>query len=184
MKRLFLAIDLPERIIDDIAATYTAIPGTRWIHEEQLHLTLRFFGELPGDREDALIQALSTISLPPFSLQIKGAGHFPPRGRARILWLGVSPQPELIRLVTTVEKQVVRSGLERESRKFNGHITVARCSNAPSDRIARYIAANSLFATEPFEINAFHLYASHLGKERATYTREVTFPLSETGLPL
>ena len=177
MKRLFLAIDPPERIIDDITATYRAIPGTRWIHEEQLHLTLRFFGELPGDRENRLIQALSTVTLPPFSLQIKGAGHFPPRGRVRILWLGVSPQSDLTRLVSTIEKQVVKAGFKREIRKFNGHVTVARCSNAPSDRIARYIAANALFSTEPFEVNAFHLHSSHLGRDHATYTREVTFPL-------
>ena len=177
MKRLFLAIDLPERIIDDISATYVAMPGAHWIAEKQLHLTLRFFGELPGDRKDLLIQVLSTVSIPPFSLQLKGAGYFPPRGEARVLWLGIAAQPELVRLVSSIETNVVKAGFRREPRKFSAHITVARLHGVTPDRLARYVVSNSLFSTEPFEVNAFHLYCSHLGKQRATYTREVTYAL-------
>ena len=183
MKRLFLAIDLPERIIDDITATYMAIPGVRWIHEEQLHLTLRFFGELPGDRENLLVKTLTSVAMHPFFLRVKGAGHFPPRGEPRVLWLGIAPPDELSRLVSSVENKVTGAGFKREPRKFNGHITVARCRNASPERIARYLAANSLFTSEPFTVSAFHLYASHLGKDHATYIREVTFPLGTTGLP-
>lgn len=182
MKRLFLAIDLPERIVDNITATYMAIPGARWVHEKQLHLTLRFFGELPGDREERLIKTLASVTLPSFSLRVKGTGHFPPRGEPKALWLGVTPQDELSRLASSVESSVVSAGFNREPRKFKGHITVARCRSASSERVAQYIAANSLFTSEPFTVSAFHLYASHLGKNHATYTREVTFPLGETGL--
>ncbi len=184
MKRLFLAIDLPERIIDDISATYSAIPGVRWIQEEQLHLTLRFFGELPGDRESALVKVLSTVSARPFSLRVKGTGYFPPRGEARVLWVGIDQEPALPRLVSAIESDVVRAGFKREPRKFTGHVTVARCSHAPSDRLAQYLVANSLFTTESFEVNAFHLYTSHLGKNHATYTREVSFTLGKSGSPL
>jgi RNA 2',3'-cyclic 3'-phosphodiesterase len=184
LKRLFLAIDLPERIIDDISATYMAIPGVRWTGEEQLHLTLRFFGELPGDRESALIKVLSTIAARPFSLRVKGAGFFPPRGETRVLWVGIAQEPVLPKLVSAIETSVVRAGFKREPRKFTGHITVARCSHAPSDRLAEYLIANSLFTTESFEVNAFHLYSSHLGKNHATYTREVSFTFGGSNSPL
>jgi 2'-5' RNA ligase len=183
MKRLFLAIDLPQRVIDDISATYMAIPGARWVHEDQLHLTLRFFGELPGDREAALIKSLSSVTQPPFYLQVKGAGFFPPRGEPRILWVGIASQPELGRLASSIEHCVVKAGFEREPRKFSAHISTARLNGSPSDRVAQYIIVNSLFATEPFEVSTFHLYSSHLGRDRATYTREVSFALNRQSLP-
>ena len=181
MKRLFLAIDLPERIIDDISATYRAIHGARWMGEEQLHITLRFYGETPPDRVDALINALQSIAaVAPFTLRLKGAGQFPPRGAARILWVGIAVEEQLMRLAALAENASVKAGFEPERRKFSPHITVARLSAVSPDRVAEFIVENSLFATEPFEIRAFHLYASHLGKSGATHTREASFRLTST----
>jgi 2'-5' RNA ligase len=175
MKRLFLAIDLPERIIDDIADTCRAIHGARWMTDEQLHLTLRFYGETPPEREEALFRALSGIRSAPFSLRLKGAGQFPPRGEARILWVGVAPEERLMRLAAQVENASVAAGFERERRNFSPHITVARLNAASPERVAMFLVENSLFATEPFEVQSFHLYASHLNKSGAHYTREATF---------
>lgn len=178
MKRLFAAIDLPERIIDDICATYQAIPGAHWMTGEQLHITLRFFGETSAVQEEVLVKALGKISLPHFQLSLKGTGHFPPRKETRILWIGTAHQPLLLQLQTLIEKASVRCGFKHERRRFSPHLTVARLNGAHPDRIARYIVGNSLFMSEPFEIHAFHLYSSHLGKEGARYTREATFSLN------
>jgi 2'-5' RNA ligase len=175
MKRLFAAIDLPERIIDDICATYQAIPGARWMREEQLHLTLRFYGETSTDQEESLMKALAKITLPPFFLSLKGTGFFPPRKEARILWIGTAQQPLLLRLQALVEKSSVACGFARDRRRFFPHISVARLKAAHPDRIARYLVENSLLKSELFEVRAFHLYSSHLGKEGAHYIREVTF---------
>ena len=183
MKRLFLAIDLPERIIDDISATYQAIHGARWMREEQLHITLRFYGETPGDREDVLVKALGNIAEPPFSLRLKGVGHFPPRGEPRILWVGIAAQERLMRLASLIENVSVKTGFERERRNFSPHLTVARLHRVSPDRVAQYLVGNSLFSTEPFEVRDFHLYASHLGKAGATYTKEASFRLEAGPLP-
>ncbi|MBN1575258.1 MAG: RNA 2',3'-cyclic phosphodiesterase [Chitinispirillaceae bacterium] len=184
MKRLFLAIDLPQRIIDDIGATYRAIHGARWMREEQLHITLRFYGETSPDREESLVKALEGIASPPFPLRLKGVGHFPPRGEPRILWVGIAAQELLMRLASRVENVSVKAGFAHEKRSFSPHITVARLHGVSPDRVAQYLVGNSLFSTEPFEVRDFHLYASHPGKAGATYTREVSFTLETPPLPL
>ena len=98
MPRLFIALDLPERIVDDIMATYMAIPGARWVPEEQLHLTLRFIGDVPGDVDERIRNALRAVTGPSLSLTMKGVGFFPPRKEPRILWVGLSESEELLRL--------------------------------------------------------------------------------------
>ncbi len=179
MKRLFLAIPLPEHVIDDISATYQAIPGARWMSDNQLHVTLRFLGETPGNQESTLVEALRSVSVPPFRLLLKGVGYFPPRGDARILWVGIVDEPALARLHTQVENASVRSGYDPDKRKFSPHITVARLGSAHPARVARFLASNNLFSTGPFEVKEFRLYSSHLGKEGAHYSEEATFVLSQ-----
>ncbi len=167
MPRLFVAIDLPERIKDDITSTYMAIPGTRWIEEAQLHITLRFVGEVDNTITEKITYSLKSALIPPFSLALKGVGHFPSRKIPRILWAGILDNPELIRLQSKIERSVISTGIEPYKRKFHPHITIARLNGAPAEKLALFLSANSLFATEPFEVCQFHLYCSHLKKEGA-----------------
>lgn len=178
MPRLFIAIDLPERIKDDITATYVAMPGARWMDEEHLHLTLRFIGDVPGDMADRIGNALGSISGPSFSLKVKNVGFFPPRRDPRILWVGLTESEELLRLQSKVERAMVSLGLPPEERKFHPHITVARLSGTPAGKVAEYIAVNSLFVTEPFAVSAMHLYSSTLHKQGSHYVKVKSFPLS------
>lgn len=176
MKRLFCAIDLPERILDEITATYQAIHGARWMAENELHCTLRFYGATAPDREQSLVSALRSINATPFLLRCKGVGYFPPRKDPTVLWIGLADDNGMLaRLQSSIERTSVAAGFSPEPRKFTPHITVARLNGVSPDRVAGYILANSLFTTAPFESTGFHLYASHLGKSGATYTREYTF---------
>ncbi|MCX7727637.1 MAG: RNA 2',3'-cyclic phosphodiesterase [Chitinispirillaceae bacterium] len=177
MKRLFLAIDLPERIREDISDTYQVIHNARWMSEEQLHITLKFLGELTASQEETLIKAMSTISFSPFSLRLKGVGYFPPRQEPKILWVGIEEEAALFKLYSLIETACVRAGFERDKRKFSPHITVARLNGSSPERVASYLVTNSLFSTESFEVTEFHLYSSHLSKDGAKYLKEVTFPL-------
>ena len=93
MSRLFIAIDLPERIKDDISGLYMAIPGAKWLDQSKIHITLRFIGDIAGDTMEKIISSLSTLSMPPFELYLKGVGHFPPRKTPRILWVGIAESP-------------------------------------------------------------------------------------------
>jgi 2'-5' RNA ligase len=177
MPRLFVAIDMPERIKDDITATYMALPAARWTPEEQLHLTLRFIGEVPGDAAERITAALQSVSGPSFSLTVKGVGFFPPRKQPNILWVGISENEELLRLQSRIERALTSAGIDPDDRKFHPHVTVARLNGTPHQKIAEYITQNSLFTTEQFAVSAFHLYSSTLGKTGAHHIKEATYRL-------
>ena len=179
MARLFIAIDLPERIKDDLIDTYQAIPGADWIDEARLHCTLRFIGNTPPHIEESLIFALRSIHINPFSVTLKATGFFPPRKEPRILWVGIDNAAALIHLQQKIEKACVSIGLPPETRNYHPHITVARLKRVPMEKVAHYIVTNSLFSTEPFEISQFHLYSSHLGKQKAQYEKIVSFLLKD-----
>ncbi len=177
MPRLFIAIDLPERIKDDISSTYMAIPGTRWVEETQLHITLRFIGEVDNIITEKIARSLNSAIISPFNLNLKGVGYFPPRKIPRILWVGIADNPELLRLQNKIERSVTSTGIEPDNRKFHPHITIARLNAAVAEKIALFLSANSLFATEPFEVSQFHLYSSHLKKDGAHHEILQTYKL-------
>jgi RNA 2',3'-cyclic 3'-phosphodiesterase len=177
MSRLFIAIDLPERIKDDIAATYVMIPGARWIEEANLHLTLRFIGDVPGDIADRVANALRSVDGPSFSLTMKTAGFFPPRREPRILWVGIAENEDVMRLQARIERSLKNAGIDPDERKFHPHVTVARLSGTPPHKAAEYVTHNSLFATEQFAVSSFHLYESFLRKEGAYHEKIVSYEL-------
>jgi RNA 2',3'-cyclic 3'-phosphodiesterase len=175
MPRLFTAIDPPERIRDAISAIYGAITGTRWMEDEQIHLTLRFIGEVDNSMENNIIDVLSKLSVPPFTLILKGVGVFPLRKEPRILWVGVQENEILMRLQAQIERALISMNIAPDPRKFFPHITIARLNNAHQERIGQFVSENNLFCTEPFEVSEFYLYRSYLGKTGATYVKEATF---------
>ncbi|MDH3394432.1 MAG: RNA 2',3'-cyclic phosphodiesterase [Desulfobulbaceae bacterium] len=179
MHRLFVAVDLPETIKDRLAEICFGLPGAKWVKPEQLHLTLRFIGEVDGATFMDIRAALATIALPPFSLGLKGLGCFPPRKTPRVLWVGLEPPLEqLVQLRNRVEATLVRLGVEPEHRKFAPHITLARLKETPKNRLANFLAGNSLFSTESFPVENFHLYSSSIGSKGAIHTLEASYPLT------
>lgn len=177
MPRLFVAINIPDRIKDDITATFCAMQGARWVEDHQIHLTLRFIGEVSNDTEEMVRKALRLVKGQPFSLRVKGVGFFPPRNEPKILWAGIAENEELLRLQTRIERIVVSTGLDRDDRKFHPHITLARLHATHAQHVARFVTQNSLFITEEFAVSSFHLYSSTLGKEGAIHTKEATYQL-------
>lgn len=153
------------------------IPGAKWVSDENLHLTLRFVGDLEGHVFDQLATALDRISVPPFDVTLSGVGHFPPRKQPKVLWVGVSESEELRNLRDRIERTVVDQGLEPQRRKFHAHVTVARLNGSPSERVARFLSSYAMFRCEPFLVKTFHLYTSHLHQDGAVHTREVSFDL-------
>src|SRR5512138_155342 len=103
MHRLFIAVDLPEEARQAVCGRKGEMAGSRWVPEEQLHLTLRFI----GDADDALLerigQELVKVRPASFDLSLVGTGHFPPRGLPRVLWAGIETSPALSDLQATVE---------------------------------------------------------------------------------
>jgi len=173
MQRLFIAAELPERIRDEISDLYEAIPGARWAEDAKLHITLRFIGEADTVTAARIDSLLRTITFTPFTLNLKSTGFFPPRGRPRVLWCGISGSEELLRLQKQIERGLTsKAGLPSEDKKFHPHVTIARLSDANDEKLADFLTKNALFETEEFMISGFTLYSSILRADGAVYTKE------------
>lgn len=178
MYRLFVAIDLPEGVKRQLSSLCFGVPGARWVPEEQIHLTLRFIGEVDGGVFRDIREVLADIRSEPFEIQIKGVGFFPPRKTPRVLWVGVEPHEKVALLRKRVESALVRLGLEPERRKFSPHITLARLRDTSLSKVTRFLAGNSLFATESFHVREFILYSSELTPKGAIHRQEAIYSLS------
>ena len=177
MPRLFIAVDLPETNKKTLEAMFFGIPGARWVDPLQIHLTVRFIGDVDGAVFLDIKNALKEISITPFDIQLKGVGHFPPRGAPRVIWVGLDKNEALQILRKKIDTALLRIGLEPERRNFSPHITLARLKNTPIQKIADFLAGNSLFKQEPFQVEDFKLYSSTLTPKGAIHTVEEMYSL-------
>lgn len=175
--RLFVALSLPDEVADTLTDLQTGLIGAAWRPYDNLHLTLAFIGE--ADRRVAadLDGALSDIALSPFQLQLSGCGQFGDR-KPRAVWAGVRPSQALMALQSKVATALRRAGAEIETRKFTPHVTLAYLRGAAREEVAAYVAAQGLYASPPFAVEAFHLYESQLGRGGSEYQILETYPLA------
>lgn len=177
MPRLFVAIDLPESAGDRLSSICCGLPGARWVEPDQMHLTLRFIGDVDSTVFKDVREALTAVHGDPFPLQLEGIGFFPPRGLPRVVWVGIKKSEQLVQLRNRIESVLVRAGLEPEGRKYSPHITLARLKNTPASKIGAFLAHNGLFMTEEFMVNEFLLYSSVLNSKGAKHYIEEGYPL-------
>ena len=175
-QRLFVAIDLPDEVSDELERLCVGLPGARWNDPEQYHLTLRFIGEVDGLVADDIEQGLAEIEFEPFQIELHGFGHFPPRGEPKVLWAGISPHALVEPLRRAVDRVVNQAGVAPEGRKFSPHVTVARFPyGAPIERLQRFFAGHALYRSKPFMVESFHLYSSQLHHDGAIHTLEASY---------
>lgn len=177
--RLFVGIDLPAVVDDHLGLVRGGIPGARWLEAEQIHLTLRFIGEVDGGTKRRLEEALERVRHAPFRLEVAGVGTFPPRGKARTLWAGVDPTGPVRELAAKVERVLVDAGLPPESRKYTPHVTLARLRDPPKNRVMGFLQHHALLRTVAFDVDAFLLYSSVLSPRGASYRVEHHYPLGD-----
>lgn len=182
MPRLFVAIALPEPLKQQLSALTVPIDGVRWTDTENLHLTLRFIGDVPRDVADEIQAALSDVQSPPFSLQLNGVGTFPanPRKPPRIIWAGLSNPPAVQSLHEMIEKTVSGLGLTPDNRPYTPHITLGRVKSTDDGTISairRFIEHNAAFHSEAFIPTEFHLMESQLSASGQKYTSLARYPL-------
>jgi 2'-5' RNA ligase len=177
--RLFVGLELPWEIRQRLAMmSGTGVPGARWVPIENYHLTLRFIGEVPAFRAEEVDEALATLRMRRFAIELSGVGTFAKGGRETALWVGVARNPQLDHLAGKVETAMQRIGLEPERRRFAPHVTLARLDNPPIDKLAGFVQAHNLFRAGPIEVDHFTLFSSQLGKEASVYTPEVEYALA------
>lgn len=177
MHRLFVAIRPPEEVRDLLIDAMDDSPALRWVGDEQLHLTLRFIGEVERPVANDIAGALERIRFPSFALQVAGVGRFEQRNGGA-LWAGVQPKDPVVALAAKVERALQTAGLEPERRAFSPHITLARWNRRNSEAVDSFLRRNANLRSEPFRVSEFTLFESKLSRHGAHYEEVSTFDLS------
>lgn len=178
--RLFVALQPTDPARAALAALADDVPGVRWVPAAQLHLTLRFIGEVSADDAEKITAALSLVRVQPFFLELTGTGGFPPRGAPGVLWAGVGPgHPLLHQLRQQVDDRMLATGVPFELRPFIPHFTVGRCRDASPVPVAHWLKRHRDFAGPTWPVRQFHLMASNPANPSEGYRTLHTVPLGD-----
>lgn len=191
MIRTFVALELPQPVIETLVEAQTqlsgGLPRTRWVRAEHLHLTLRFYGEMPAPQvqavQDALVHLAASglaLKMQALNLTLHGLGVFPDVRQPRVLWAGLAGDVDALRAVyQRVETAAVAAGCAPEGRTFRPHLTLARWSE-PWPRSATAALTRALAYPLPvinFRPTAFTLFRSDLATAGPSYTPLWSTPL-------
>lgn len=177
MHRLFVAIRPPAAIRALLIGAMGGIGGARWQSDDQLHLTLRFIGEVDRHRADDIHAALGAIHHPRFEIALNGIGAFDKRGWPDAVWAGVTPHEPLKALHNKVDAALSRVGIPPDQRAFLPHITLARL-NRSSGPVGHLLGQAGGLASQPFAVDHFALFESVLTPEAAVYSIVERYPLT------
>lgn len=176
--RLFVALDLPHVLREQLSTLTVGLQGVRWVPPENYHITLRFIGDLPPHKAEEVDLALAGLRGRGFPLALSGVGTFDKGGRVATLWAGVERNPALDHLQGKIETALQRAGIPPERKRFAPHVTLARLDGGAEAKLAAWVQAHNLFRTAPIPVEHFTLFSSQLGKEQSVYTPEVEYALS------
>jgi RNA 2',3'-cyclic 3'-phosphodiesterase len=179
--RAFVALDLDDstraRLAELVRSLDSVIPGARWVRPEGIHLTLRFLGYARRAVLDSLLPPLRRAAedCPATMADVAGLGVFPERGRARVIWIGLSLSPTVLRLQQACERAAVAAGFEPETRPFAPHLTLGRWREpAPRPTLPEADLGRT-------RLDTLVLYRSQPGRAGSVYTPLETFPLPRAG---
>ena len=183
-ERLFVALPLPGAVRRQLEGVRDASEGVAWIASANLHLTMRFLGEVPDDRMSSLEATLARVRVEPFILPVEGAGVFPPRRPPRALWVGTGrSHPRLFQLRQRIDDALLTTGLAVDMRSFHAHITVGRLQGSDSSVAWEWLEAHEGFVAAPFRVDGFGLYRSERAPGGSVYSLRRWFAFEEGGQP-
>ena len=175
MHRLFVALRPPLAMRQAcLTAMEDGPPGWAWQGEEQLHLTLRYIGDVDRPVAEDVAAALGSIHAPALDLALSGVGWFDhgPRGA---LFARVAPVEPLATLHAKLDRALVRAGLKPERRAFLPHITLARRRSSAVDP-AGWLERNAGLASSAEPVTSITLYESHLSRHGPHYEEVAEYP--------
>ncbi len=181
--RCFLALPLPDEARQVLAQLYTSDAGFAWTPPDQLHVTLRFLGELDAGVIEGLREKLRLVRVAPFLLPIEGVGAFPPRGDPQVLWAGVGrAHPLLFQLRQRVDDSLLAVQLAADVRIFQPHVTLARLRPGAAPVAAQhFLKRHREFVGPEFRVTRFGLYTSKLTPAGPVHRLLEEFPLAASG---
>ena len=152
----------------------------RWVRPGNLHVTLKFLGEVAETRSDAIRAALGEVRAEtPVALKFHGLGFFPNEKYPRVFWAGIEASPNLNTLAGDIEGAMEKLGIPKEQRPFSPHLTLARFERPRfSEKLRGAIAENAAQEFGMLRTNEFHLIQSKLKSSGAEYTTLASFPFA------
>ncbi len=172
MIRLFAALDIPDDVATQLLALQTGLQDVRWSSRENLHVTLRYMGNLKEPMAGEVDHALARLKAKPFMVRLTELGSFGDTHRAHTLWAGVEKSQALLNLQTKIENAVQALGLDPDKRKYAPHITLGRLGHGTPEDAAAWIASKGQLAPLEFEVTRMVLYSSHRREKGSIYTPE------------
>lgn len=180
--RLFVALEIPEEIRSALGIFLKELrgiaPQAKWVRVENLHVTLKFLGEVPPAKVSAMESALGAIrSARPVTLDFRGMGFFPNEKRPRVFWAGMEASANFKALAEDIDHGLHQLGFPLEDRPFTPHLTLARF-DPPGlpPKLGPVAAGNSSRSFGSLTSREFHLIESKLKSTGAEYTTLQSFP--------
>ena len=188
--RLFVALEIPAAVRDNLAAlikdlrslsSRLADERPRWVRPENLHVTLKFIGEVAPGKLDGIRGVLSAIrSDAAVEIHFRGLGFFPDENEPRVLWAGLQATPNLPSLAADIDSALETQGIVREQRNFAAHLTLARFEPPGlHEKLRAAIQQSGESEFGSFQAREFHLIESKLKPSGAAYTTLATFPFTK-----
>ena len=195
--RIFIGIDLDPEVRTRIERFLEGVegfaPDARWVRPESLHITLKFIGEQPPDRVEAITERLRRVHANAFEIRAGGYGFFPTAKAPRVFWIGIHAGPQLAELAGSIDMATAELGIPREDRPFSPHLTLARAgagrrSGSPKRRkgdgpnakfamLEKRLAVMGELDFGAMTAHEFILYQSHLSPKGSKYTKLQCFPM-------
>ena len=188
--RAFIAVELPEELHKKLANISSSLNEQlenlpiRWVPAENIHLTLKFLGDVSQANVDMITKILQTIAHQHkiFELSVGGFGVFPNFNRPRVLWVGIEAPDELLHLQHRIEAEAARLGYAPDERAFSPHLTLGRVSRNANPQEVRQISEvlrrQKLGFLGAARISQIHLFRSDLQQGGAVYTQLFSAPLN------
>ena len=176
MARLFVAIEISDPVKDVLSRLQTGLKGAKWVSRENLHLTIRFLGDVSENEVEDIDAALREIRYKPFSLEFQGLDVFSSGERVRSLWIGISSKVEIAYLKKRVDGTLFRVGVRPDTRKYVPHVTLARLRGR-QQKLSHYFETVDPQTRVSVDVKALTLFSSYLGRKGAVYSPVFRYPL-------
>jgi 2'-5' RNA ligase len=192
MLRSFVAVEIPAEIQSTIALAVAPLqkalpkPLMRWVASQNVHLTLKFLGDVSPDNLERLAEELEEemVIHKPFSMSVGGLGTFPNPRQVRVVWIGLDAPPALNVLLHGVEAVTEKLGYPSGDRPFSPHLTIGRAGQSATgmdlQRIRAAFQTTKVGLLGSVQVDAVHIFKSDLQPGGSVYTNLYTLRMKST----
>lgn len=182
MPRLFTGLQIPQLQRTQLSLLQSGLQNVRWIEPSDMHITLRFIGDVSPSLAEEIAESLSSRSWCAPQVVLGELAAFGSK-KPKSVHASVRLNQELSGLAAGHERLMQQIGLEPDGRKFTPHVTLARCRQVAIPKLAQWLASNGGFVSSPFTPDRFVLYSARESTGGGPYVIERSWPLTSKAEP-